>query len=266
MKLAVRQRAVHVGTGGGAVEAARPTLIFIHGAQQDHFCWLPLLRRFAGRRNALAPDLPGHGDSEGPQLESVEAIADWLADFLDALGLARATLVGHSMGALAALEAAARVPRRVAALALLGIGVPMPVSAALLEAAAADEARAMAMINLWSHSAGGRLGGENRTSGLWIPVLDLRLMQRQPRGALAKDLAACDGYRNGLEAAARVACPTLVVVGGADRMTPPAAAAELAGRLRHGRVVALAGAGHALMSEQPEALARTLQDFLADHD
>src|SRR5206468_3910598 len=78
--------------------------------------------------NVLAVDLPGHGRSDGNALASVRAIADWIVALLDAASVARAALVGHSMGSLAALDAAGRYPQRMTRLALLAPSVPMPVA------------------------------------------------------------------------------------------------------------------------------------------
>ncbi len=94
-----------------AFDRARPTIVFVHGAANDHSVWALQSRYFAHHGyNVLAVDLPGHGRSGGEALASIEAIADWLAALLDALGVERAALVGHSMGSLAALDAAARHP------------------------------------------------------------------------------------------------------------------------------------------------------------
>ena len=101
-------------TGGKRFDASLPAIVFIHGAMHDHSSWTLLARWFAHHGHAvLAPDLPGHSQSTGAPLESVEAIADWLLALLDAAGVDEAALVGHSMGSLIALEAAARAPARV---------------------------------------------------------------------------------------------------------------------------------------------------------
>ena len=89
--------------------------MFVHGAAHDHSVWAWQSRYFAHHGfNVLAVDLPGHGRSAGEAQSSVEAIADWIAALLDAVGVKRAALVGHSLGSLAVLEAAARYPVRVA--------------------------------------------------------------------------------------------------------------------------------------------------------
>jgi pimeloyl-ACP methyl ester carboxylesterase len=264
MELTVAGRPAYVYTGGKPLDAAQPAVVFIHGASQDHSCWALQSRWFAHHGHAvLAPDLPGHGRSGGAPLPSVEALADWIAALLDAAGIERATLVGHSMGALVALETAARHGKRAAGLVLIGASVPMPVADALLDAARNDEPKAMAMINAWSHSQRGLLGG-NAAPGVWMFGANRRLMERQPRGVIANDLAACNAYAGGPAAAAAVhaaACPALIVAGGADRMTPPRNTRALAEMLPHARVVTLPGAGHAMMAEQPDALLDAMIGF-----
>jgi pimeloyl-ACP methyl ester carboxylesterase len=264
MELTIAGRSSYVYTGGKPLAPALPAIVFIHGAQQDHSCWSLQSRWFAHHGHAvLVPDLPGHGRSAGPALASVEAIADWIAALLDATGIARAVLVGHSMGSLVALEAAARHPGRCAGMVLVGSSVPMPVADSLLDAARSNEPKAMAMINGWSHSQRGLMGG-NTVPGLWMHGVNRRLMERQAQGVLYNDLAACHAYAHGAEAAAAATaekCPTLIVAGSRDLMTPARNTRALADMLPHARVVTLPGAGHAMMAEQPDALLDALIGF-----
>lgn len=265
MELTFSGHPCYVYTGGKTPDPALPAVVFIHGAQQDHSCWGLQSRWFAHHGHAvLAPDLPGHGRSAGEALASVEAIADWIAALVAAAGFARATLVGHSMGSLVALETAARHPARVAGIVLIGSSVPMPVSDALLGAARHDEPKAMGMINAWSHSQRGLMGG-NTAPGMWMYGMNLRLMERQDPGTLHNDLAACHNYAHGEAAAAAVAaarCPALIVAGSRDLMTPARNTRALAEMLPHARVVHLPAAGHAMMAEQPDALLDALIGFI----
>jgi pimeloyl-ACP methyl ester carboxylesterase len=99
MEIAVDGKAVFAATGGRSFDPALPSLAFVHGAAMDHTVWALQTRYFAHHgRNVLAVDLPGHGRSDGPALDSIGALADWLARLLDALGVERAALAGHSMG------------------------------------------------------------------------------------------------------------------------------------------------------------------------
>jgi pimeloyl-ACP methyl ester carboxylesterase len=210
--------------------------------------------------NALAVDLPGHGRSAGEPLPSVQALADWLIALLDALRIETVTLAGHSMGALAVLEAAARHPTRVAKLALLGAAAPMPVTEALLDAAKRHDHAAFEMINGWSFSPADQLGG-NRMPGVWMTGNGMRLMERSRPGALHADLLACHSYAEGLSAAAKIRCPALVIVGERDQMAPAKNADTLAAALPDKRTFAIPGCGHSLMVEAPDAVLDALREF-----
>lgn len=260
---------VFIDTGGREFIAAHPTLILLHGAQFDHFVWKPLVSRFARTGlNVLAPDLPGHGASGGPPLPDIAAMADWLVSVLAKVspgGTAPLVLAGHSMGSLIALEAANRLPERVAHLVMIGTAIPMPVAPTLLDLVRNDESKAMALINRWSHSPAAWRGAQRGVGGhgLWLPGLSLRLMERQKPGVLHTDLAACNDYRDGKATAAQLDCPVTIVAGGADRMTSPKAAHRLVGQIPHARLVELEGIGHALMAEAPGAVGDAIEAALS---
>ena len=154
MKLQVQGREAYAYTGGKPFDRALPCVVFIHGASHDHSGWTLLARWFAHHgHGVLAVDLPGHMRSAGPLLPDVEALAGWIWALLDAAGVERAALVGHSMGSLIALQAAALAPDRTTHLALISASYPMKVSDALLATAREAPQRAMAMVNAWSIGA-----------------------------------------------------------------------------------------------------------------
>jgi pimeloyl-ACP methyl ester carboxylesterase len=262
VRLTVDSHAVFASTGGRPFDPALPAVLFLHGAGLDHSVWALQTRYFAHRgRAVLAPDLPGHGRTGGPALPTIGDIAEWVGRLMDGVGIARAALVGHSMGALAALEAAARLGDRVSALALLGVAETMPVHPDLIAAAAAGEHLAFELITDWAHGPRAHLGGYP-APGLWQLGGDLRLLERGAYETLATDLVACNLYKGAAEAAANVICPGLLVLGANDRMTPAAKGLDLAGRLSNARVVTLPGAGHMMMLEQPGPTLDALKDFL----
>lgn len=260
----VNERAAYAYTGGKAFDAALPTVVFIHGAQNDHSVWGLQSRWFAHHGfGVLAVDLPGHGRSAGPALASVEQMADWLLALLDAAGVQRALLVGHSMGSLVALEASHRAPGRVRGLAMLGTTYPMKVSDALLATARDDEATAIDMVNIWSHST---IAAKPSSPAPGFSVMGgaQRLMRRMsainPAQLFHTDFAACNAYANGEAAARALACPALFVFGSKDMMTPPRSTKLLTGAVARGKVVTV-DAGHSLMSEQPDAVLDALSAF-----
>src|SRR5262249_17879245 len=159
---------------------------------------------------------------------------------------------GHSMGALAALECAARHPRRVTRVALLGPAAPMAVSEVLLDAAKRDDHTAFELITGWSFSAGKQLGG-NTMPGVWLTANAMRLLERTHPGVLYTDLATCTAYAGALAAAAKLGCPALAIVGARDIMAPSKSARDLIAALREASVVELPDCGHSMMAEQPDA-------------
>src|SRR5215207_4394060 len=107
MQLVVNGAKTFAATGGRDFDLALPLVLFVHGAALDHTVWALLARWFAHRGFAvLAPDLPGHGRSDGEPLATIGAMADWTAALIDAADARRAALIGHSMGSLVALETA----------------------------------------------------------------------------------------------------------------------------------------------------------------
>lgn len=238
-------------------DPVRPTVVLVHGALNDHSVWRAQVQALGAAGNAvLAPDLPGHGQSAGPALASVEALADWLLALLDAAGVGRAILAGHSMGSLIALETALRAPGRVAGLALLGATYPMRVSEGLLATARDDEAAAIGMVATWSHAHAGdrpEIIEEART-------LMTRLAVLNPAHLLHTDLNACNTWANGEAAAAGISCPTLLIQGERDKMTPPRSAAALQEALAHAQTVRV-NAGHAMMAEAADEVSDALCAF-----
>jgi len=251
-------------TGGKQFDPALPTVVFIHGAQNDHSVWILQTRYFAHHGfNVLALDLPGHGRSKGAAKTTVEAMAVWLLALLDAVRIEDAMLVGHSMGSLIALEAAFQAPARVSKLAMLGTTYPMRVSEALLETAKNDEGSAIDMVNIWSHS----MRAQNPAcalAGVSAMGSARRLMQRMsalnPQQLFYTDFSACNAYANGEAAARALACPALFIFGSKDMMTPARSTRLLTTAIGHAKVVQV-DAGHSLMTEQPGAVLDALFGF-----
>ena len=262
MELTVSGQPVFAATGGKTFDPALPAIVFVHGAGMDHTVWALQTRYFAHHgHGVLAVDLPGHGRSGGAALETIEALGDWLAELIAAAGCDRAALVGHSMGAIAALECAARNPDRVSRLALLGAAPKMPVHPDLLTAAEAAPAQAHDMITDWAHGAAAHMGG-HPAPGLWMLGAGTRLLERAGPGVLHRDLSACNAYRSGAESAAKLACPALVVLGSDDAMTPARAGRKLADLIPEGRSAAIDGAGHMMMVERSDETLDALRSFL----
>jgi pimeloyl-ACP methyl ester carboxylesterase len=266
MILTVSHAPAYCYTGGKAFDAAKPTVIFIHGVLHDHSVWILQTRYLAHHGwNVLALDLPGHCRSGGKPPETVAEAADFVLALMDAANLETAVLIGHSFGSLIALEAASRAPERVTQLVLVGTAFPMRVSPALLEASVSAPMKALEMVNVFSRATlappPSALG-----PGTWVYGASMALGRRVLASNATNNLfytgfKACDSYQNGLQAMARVTCPVLFLLGQVDQMTPPKAAQELVKAAHNAKVVYLP-VGHHQMTEAPEEMLVALTDFL----
>ncbi len=269
MDIQVKGHKVYAYTGGHAFDASKPSVVFIHGVLNDHSVWILQSRYLAHHGfNVLALDLPGHCKSDGAPPASAQAGGRWVLDTMDALGLTRAALVGHSLGSLIALEAAAQEPSRVTHLALLGTASPMKVSHALLDLAQNNPQRGIELVNALSHASlcppPSCLG-----PGTWLYGSSRALMRRVHASNGVVNLfhqgfTLCNEYLAGNSAIASVfkgSVATIFISGNHDQMTPPKAAQALIDAHPDSQVVRL-NSGHSLMSENPDGVLAALTPFL----
>jgi pimeloyl-ACP methyl ester carboxylesterase len=268
MYINVNGASTYCYTGGKTIDANKPTVVFIHGVLNDHSVWILQSRYLANHGwNVLALDLPGHCRSAGKPPASVEEAADFVIALLDAAGISKAAVVGHSFGSLIAMELAARAPTKVSHLVLVGTAFPMKVTPALLEASLNTPMKALEMVNVFSRSTlappPSALG-----PGTWVYAASFALGKRvlasnHEANLFHTGFKACDSYANGEAAMAQVQCPTLFMLGDVDQMTPPKAAKGLIAKAGNARVVMLPG-GHHQMTETPEPMLQALTQFLHD--
>ena len=274
MNIEVNGHTLYAYTGGKPFNPAQPTLVFIHGVLNDHSVWILQSRFFAHHGwNVLAIDQPGHGRSGGPAPKSVADVSTSVLGMLDALGVQQAALAGHSFGSLVALHTAAHLsktaPDRVSHLVMVGTAFPMRVSPALLDASLNQPEKAIAMVNVFSHSTlsppPSALG-----PGTWLYGGSAALMRRVLASNTAVNVfhtgfSACDSYADGEADMAAVRCPVAFILGERDQMTPPKAAQSLVkGARATGQPVSVATlpAGHSLMTEDPEGTLAAMRAFL----
>lgn len=274
MNIEVNGHTLYAYTGGKPFNPAQPTLVFIHGVLNDHSVWILQSRFFAHHGwNVLAIDQPGHGRSGGPAPKSVADVSTSVLGMLDALGVQQAALAGHSFGSLIALHTAAHLsktaPERVSHLVMVGTAFPMRVSPALLDASLNQPEKAIAMVNVFSHSTlsppPSALG-----PGTWLYGGSAALMRRVLASNTAENVfhtgfSACDSYADGEADMAAVRCPVAFILGERDQMTPPKAAQSLVkGARATGQPVSVATlpAGHSLMTEDPEGTLAAMRAFL----
>jgi pimeloyl-ACP methyl ester carboxylesterase len=225
-----------------AATSADPPVVLIHGLGTSGAWWTPTIPFLAVRRRVLLVDLPGFGASRGRPFR-LDTAADVLAEWLTAIGVDRADVVGHSMGGLIAADLAARHPDRVRRLVLV------------------DSAGLALHRRVTRHLANVVRGGVRATPEMYVVALRSVLacgpvtITRAAHQVLAADLRP---------RLASIEAPTLVAWGARDLLLSPAYGQALAGSIRGARFVAIEGAAHSPMWEQPEAFARTLVGFLEE--
>jgi len=227
-------------------------LVLVHGAGGSHLDWPAPLRRLKGA-NVYDLDLPGHGRSEGPGRSSVADYRDFTLAFLDALGLEKAIVVGHSMGGGIALDFALHYPDRLAGLILVGSGARLRVAPAILTGILSDFE---ATVDLVCNYAFGSGATEQ------LKRLGRQRLLNTPAEVLHGDYAACDAF-DVMERLGEVRCPTLVIGGTADVLTPPKYSVYLFDHIPEAELVLVNAAGHMVMLEKPEIVARVISQFVA---
>jgi pimeloyl-ACP methyl ester carboxylesterase len=259
MKLSVNGRAVFATTGGAHFDPSKPAVIFLHGAGFDRTAWRLQTRWFAHHgRSVLAVDFPGHGWSEGAALGSIAEMADWTAALIDDASVKQAALVGHSMGALVALETAARHGDKVRALGLCGVATEMPVHPEMLESAKANTLKVQELMTFWGMGNALHMGGMV-SPGLWLRRESLSVLAGNKPDVIYADLAACNAYKDALARAPEIKCPAVLVLGDGDLMTPAAKAKPLAAAIVGAKTVVVPNAGHFMMVERPDETLEALK-------
>lgn len=229
-----------------------PVLILLHGAGGSHLVWPPELRTLPAMRT-LAVDLPGHGRSTPPGRRLIAHYASEVQGLIRALDLNNVFVLGHSMGGAIALEIALNKPPGLKGVIILGAAARMPVSPALLAGCLENLAQAADFIV------------ENSFNEPHLILLERSREQILATGAVTTygDFLACKAFDVGRRLDT-IDVPALVIGGAEDRMMPDRFVAGLATSLPGGRFARLAGAGHFMMLEQPQEIARLVSEFVAE--
>jgi pimeloyl-ACP methyl ester carboxylesterase len=261
MKLTLNGHETFASTGGREFDASANILMFIHGSGQCHLSYMLQGRFFANRGwSVLAPDMPAHGLSKGPALTSIADMADWHIALMDAMNVKSANIIGHSQGGLIALDLASRYPNRVTGVSLVACAMAIPVNDALLDMAKNKEPAAINAMTDWGHGPDGHrhdhtMPGQNHLN------YGVQMMTANETGALYADLQACVDYTDGPRAAAAIKCPTQVILGQHDKMTPMKFGLKMAEVLKTTDVTVVPNAGHMLPSERPNEINRAMRPF-----
>ncbi len=233
--------------------STKPPLVLIHGAGEDHLFWPPEIRCLTGER-IYTLDLPGHGKSKGPGLQSVADYARSVVGFLDAEGLSRAVLVGHGLGGAIVLTLALDQPERVAGIGLIASGACLPVPASMLENAA-NPATFILAVQAWQEAM------QTPPAAKKIKEQAFRQLSSIRPSLFHGDLYASDQF-DGTARLDAIHAPALVICGTDDQLAPRRYSEGLAGQIPGAALQTIESAGHLVMLEQPHRVAGLMSVFL----
>ena len=247
---------IHASDSGQGIDTNKDTIVFLHGSGLSHIVWSLAEQFFSSKNyNVLSIDLPGHGNSDGPCLDSIEKIADWMEKVFDKLKLKNLILVGHSQGCLEILEYSSRYKERLKKLVFVGGSNKMPVHPDLIELAQSGHSDAVKLMMKWGYEGSKKFIGGN-------PVEKIIQSPRDISEILAVDLNACNNYSNGSEAAKVIDLPSMLIFGELDKMVNLEEGKKFSNLIKNSTTHVIKGCGHMIMIEKAFEMREKILEFL----
>ena len=252
----IENKNIFASDTGQGIDIKKKTIIFLHGSGLSHIVWSLTEQFFSNKNfNVLSIDLPGHGNSDGPCLDSIEKIADWLERIFSKLDLNNLILVGHSQGCLEILEYASKYKDRLNKLVFVGGSNKMPVHPDLIELAQNGDSDAVKLMMKWGYEGSKKFIGGN-------PVEKIIQSPRDISEILAVDLNACNNYSNGAEAAKTINFPSLLIFGELDKMVNLETGKKFGDLIKNSTTHVIKGCGHMIMIEKAFEMREKILEFL----
>ena len=263
MKFKVNNDEIFASTGGRPFDKDKPLIIFVHGSGLTHMCWVLQTRYFAFHGYSVhALDMPGHGLSGGKSLKSIEEMADWINDVIDAVECKQASLVGHSQGCLVTIECTARYPKKIKALSLMGGAAEIPMNSELLTLAENNDSKAVDLMMDWAHGPSGHFGGHPVPGLYHLNIGSMLIQSKQIKDTLGVDFRACDKYKNGFVAAKKLSLPTLNILADQDKMCPIKEGKKLVDHIKNCELHVIEKCGHMMLLEEADKTLAALKKFI----
>jgi len=247
---------VFVSTGGMDFDIKKPSILLMHGSGLTHIVW-SLHEQFYATQgyNVLSVDLPGHGNSEGPSLKSIEEISDWIKSLMNVLDIKKLVIIGHSQGSLVGIDFAARYPDLINSLVLVAGSYKMPVNQDLINYAEAGDEKAVLLMMKWGYEGSKAFIGGN-------PVKKIINSSREIREVLAVDLNACNNYKDGKESLEKINCSTLCIFGDLDKMVPLEVGNKMSSMIKNAEKKVINNCGHMIIFEKAFEMRQIVKEFL----
>ena len=256
MIITIENKSVYASDAGQGIDNSKDTIVFLHGSGLSHIVWSLTEQFFSNKKfNVLSIDLPGHGNSEGSCLNSIEKIADWLEKVFVELKLNNLILVGHSQGCLEILEYSLKYSTRLKKIVFMGGSYRMPVNKDLIDLALNGDSDAVKLMMKWGYEGSKKFIGGN-------PVEKIIQSSRDISEILAVDLIACNNYQNGSDAAKAISCPTMFILGELDKMANLESGKKFANLVKNSITHVISGSGHMIMIEKAFEMREKILEFL----
>ena len=252
----IENKNVYASDAGQDIDKKKDTIVFLHGSGLSHIVWSLTEQFFSNNNfNVLSVDLPGHGNSDGPCLDTIEKIADWLDKVFIKLSLNEVILVGHSQACLEILEYSYKYKNRLKKLVFIGGSYKMPVNQDLLDLAENGDSGAVKLMMKWGYEGSKKFIGGN-------PVEKIIQSPRDISKILAVDLVACNNYTNGSNAAKAIDCPSMLIFGVLDKMVNIEVGKKFAKLINNSTTHVIEGCGHMIMIEKAFEMRDKVLEFL----
>jgi len=252
----IENKNVYASDAGQDIDKKKDTIVFLHGSGLSHIVWSLTEQFFSNNNfNVLSVDLPGHGNSDGPCLDTIEKIADWLDKVFIKLNLNEVILVGHSQACLEILEYSYKYKNRLKKLVFIGGSYKMPVNQDLIDLAENGDSGAVKLMMKWGYEGSKKFIGGN-------PVEKIIQSPRDISKILAVDLVACNNYTNGSNAAKAIDCPSMLIFGVLDKMVNIEVGKKFANLINNSTTHVIEGCGHMIMIEKAFEMRDKVLEFL----
>ena len=239
------------------IDANKSTILLIHGSGLSHIVWSLHEQFYASSGfNVLAVDLPGHGNSDGPAIKSIQEISDWIKKLMQEINIKKITIVGHSQGSLVGIDFSSRYPELIDKLVLVAGSYKMPVNKDLIDLAEAGDEKAVLLMMKWGYEGSKAFIGGN-------PVKKIINSTREIREILAVDLNACNNYKDGKVSLEKINCPTLCIFGDLDKMVPLEVGNKMATMIKNSEKKIINNCGHMIIFEKAFEMRKIVKEFLS---
>ncbi len=256
MNFLIDNKTVFSTDTGAEFDSNKHSIILLHGSGQSHVVWSLTAQYLSDQDyNVFALDFPGHGNSDGESLKTIEDMAIWLEKVINKIGIKNLSLVGHSQGCLVALEYTNRYSKKVKNIIFVAGSYEIPVNKSLIDLASSGDNESLNLMMKWGYGKSKQFIGGN-------PLQKILNSSREIREVLAVDLIACNNYKNGETSAKKIKCPCLFIFGELDKMINIEKGKKFFQLIDNSKLHIIKNCGHMIIFEKAFEMREKIGEFL----